>query len=87
MSYAVEFSRPASRYLQRLDPVLQRRIGRAIRAICADPFGLGTKPLRNAAGRRSPRVGDWRVVFGVDEDHKLVTIFLIGPRGDVYQDL
>ena len=87
MSYAVELSRDAARYLRRLGRSDQERMARRIEQIAADPYGAHTKPLTNPAGRRAARVGDYRIVFAVDDEARVVAISDIGPRGQVYRRL
>ncbi len=87
MAYSLTFSRRAAGYLRRMDRASQQRIAVALRALCDDPYGRGTKPLKDAAGRRAVRIGGWRLVYLVDEAEANVHVDLIGPRGDVYRDL
>jgi mRNA interferase RelE/StbE len=54
--------------------------------LTVDPIGLG-KPLRYSfIGHRRIRVGDYRIVYRVDEKTKTVTIVIIKHRKDVYED-
>jgi mRNA interferase RelE/StbE len=51
-----------------------------------DPVGLG-KPLRYSfIGHRRLRVGDYRIVYRLNNESKMVTIVAIKHRKDVYQD-
>jgi mRNA interferase RelE/StbE len=85
VSYTVELSRDAARYLRSLGHPDQERIARRIEQIAADPYGPHTKPLTDLAGRRAARVGDYRIVFTVDDEARVVAISDIGPRGQVYR--
>lgn len=87
MSYEVRIARQAEAALRRYDRRLQERLLRRLEQIADDPFGPHTKPLTNAAGRRSARVGDYRIIFAVDVDARVVNVSAIGPRGMIYRDL
>jgi mRNA interferase RelE/StbE len=87
VTYEVRIARQAERYLRRLEQQDQQRILRRLAQIAADPRGPYTKPLTNAAGRRSSRVGGWRIIFAVDDGARVVDVSAIGPRGEVYRDL
>lgn len=87
MTFGFNLSRNASNYVRRLDGKSQARIANAIRALCEDPFGPGTKPLRAAGSRRSLRVGGWRVIYEVDVAGQRLLIGDVGPRGEVYRNL
>jgi mRNA interferase RelE/StbE len=85
--YRIELSRQAARYLARLSRSDQERMARRIDQIAGDPYGPHSKPLTNLAGRRSARVGGYRIIFAVDDETEVVSISDIGPRGQVYRGL
>lgn len=88
MSYRLRAARSADAYLQRLDARTLRRILSRFSQIAADPFdGRYSKPLVNAAGARSARVGRLRILFFVDERAEAIEVTEIGPRGEVYRRL
>lgn len=54
--------------------------------LAIDPVGLG-KPLRySLKGHRRLRVGDYRIVYRIDHETRLVTIVVIKHRKDVYEE-
>ena len=42
------------------------------------------KKLTDAAGYRL-RIGDWRVVYTLEQDRLIVAVIKIEPRGEVYK--
>jgi len=81
-------ARSAATYLERLDGTTQRRIARKLAELAEGPFDpQHSKPLANAVGWRSARVGGWRILFTVDPQAGTVQINRIAPRGQVYRDL
>ncbi len=70
-----------------LPVTVRERIKRAIETrLVADPVGLG-KPLRYSfKGHRRIRVGDYRILYRVDNNKKLVTVILIKHRKNVYEE-
>jgi mRNA-degrading endonuclease RelE of RelBE toxin-antitoxin system len=44
-----------------------------------------SSPLTARQGVRKSRVGDWRVLFTVDRDEKIVSVATIDTRGQVYR--
>jgi mRNA interferase RelE/StbE len=87
MSYEVRTDHQAAAYFRRLDQTMKRRILARLDEISSDPHGSHSKILANAGGRRSSRVGDYRVVFAIDDESRIVKVLLIGPRGRIYRDL
>ncbi len=64
---------------------MRERIRKAIEVrLLGDPVSAG-KPLRQSLkGHRKMRVGDYRVIYRVNEDAKKIFIFIIGNRKEVY---
>jgi len=76
------------RYIERLDQDTRKRVEARIAQLCEDPYSApNTKPLVNAAGRWSSRVGGLRIVFRIDREEVLILILTVGPRGQVYRDV
>lgn len=73
--------------IPRLPKSVRNIIKRAIEErLAIDPIGLG-KPLRySLKGHRRLRVGDYRIVYRIDQDEQLVTIVVIKHRKDVYEE-
>ena len=87
MTYEVRIARQAEAYVRRLDERTRQRILSRLRQVAVDPYGPYTKPLTNAAGRRSARVGAWRIVFAVDDTDRMVNVSMIAPREEAYRNL
>jgi mRNA interferase RelE/StbE len=87
VSFDVQLSRSAARYLEHLPRPVQQRVADRLRQLATDPFGSYTKPLEGPGDRRAARVGDWRIVFTVDQDARRVNVSAIAPRGQVYRGL
>ena len=70
-----------------LPKTIRNLIKRAIEErLAIDPIGLG-KPLRYSfKGHRRLRVGDYRIVFRVDVEKRIVTVVVIKHRKDVYEE-
>ncbi|MHB8997347.1 MAG: type II toxin-antitoxin system RelE family toxin [Armatimonadota bacterium] len=85
MSYRLDFSRTAIRGITQLHPQVNQRLKERILALADDPKPPGSRQLvGQPAGSRRLRVGDYRVLYHVDEEARVVTIMKVGPRGSVY---
>lgn len=88
MSYALEFTQRAYKYLARMDRASQERVGAAIKALQTDPYAHPqTKPLHGFPHERAVRVGGWRVIYRVVQSEGLIRVEEIGARGQVYRRL
>ena len=66
------------------DPLFTR-IDRKILALADDPRPAGCKKLKGYKDQWRVRVGNWRVVYIVDDTAKLVSITRIAHRCEVYE--
>ncbi len=83
--YAVVFTRLARRELERLDVGVARRIISGVEALAGDPRPRGCVKLQGAADLWRIRVGDYRVIYSVDDDARLVDIRVVRHRSDAYR--
>lgn len=86
--YKIEYlPKVAHKDIPDLPPTMKNRIKKAIEErLTVDPIGLG-KPLRySLKGHRRLRVGDYRVVYRIDNVHYMVIIVGIQHRKDIYDE-
>ncbi len=82
--YRLEVSHTAHRQISRLPAQTQERVNRAITVLGDNPRPPGSKKLTAREGYRV-RVGDYRILYQVDDRTKLVIIYRVMSRGDVYR--
>lgn len=82
--YSLEIKQSAQRELDSLDDSVFRRIDRKILALADNPRPPGCTKLRGYKNGWRIRIGDWRVVYFIDDSPKLVTITRIAHRREVY---
>ena len=83
--YSLEIKPSAGRELDALDHALFSRIDRKILALAENPRPPGCKKLRGYQDQWRIRVGDWRVVFIIDDDAKRVSVTRVAHRREVYE--
>ncbi len=83
--YAVEWSREARKALADLDRTTARRIAAACGALANDPRPPGCLKMSGAADLWRVRVGQYRVVYAVEDDHLLVLVVRVAHRREVYR--
>ncbi|MCE7005208.1 type II toxin-antitoxin system RelE/ParE family toxin [Kibdelosporangium philippinense] len=88
MPYEIEWTAAALRELRKLDRQTVRRIVLAVTTLGADPRPSGCRALSGQpAGVRRIRVGDYRIVYQVDDGKILVTVVRVAHRREVYRNL
>ncbi|MPZ22093.1 MAG: type II toxin-antitoxin system RelE/ParE family toxin [Dehalococcoidia bacterium] len=87
LGYELRIDSQAAKYLRRLDRKTQQRIVQRLGELGENPHDPAfSKPLRGPGGRRSARVGGYRIIFSVDDEAAIVSAALIGPRRRAYRD-
>lgn len=85
-SYHVELSPAAERALRKLDKPTARRLVIAIAALGRQPRPSASTPLVGHPGVPHRRVGDYRIVYRLQDDRLIVLVLDIGHRRDIYRD-
>jgi mRNA interferase RelE/StbE len=85
--YEVLLTYEAQRFYEQADPVLVRKLNRCFQYLGKDPYEHpNIKRLKGPlAGHFRYQVGDWRMVYSVDEQKREVTVLLIAHRSKVYR--
>jgi mRNA interferase RelE/StbE len=83
-SYQVAFARSAEKELLALDAPLARRIYAKIEALAIAPRPPGCKKLEGDGGWRI-RVGEYRVIYTIDETKHVVDVSAVRHRRDAYR--
>ena len=86
--YNVFYSKIARRFLLRLPKHIKDKIVEGVEKIAQDPRGApGVRPLKGAKNRYRLRVGEYRVVYDIEDSVKILWIIRIGHRKEVYRRL
>ena len=84
--YKISFTKQAYKALRRMPKNISRLIREKLEQIAADPRAQhnNVTKLQDRPGYRL-RVGDWRVIYELQDDQLVVLILRIGPRGEIYR--
>ena len=85
--YRVQIQKPAKRVLARLPQDLLRRITAAISALAYEPRPFGYRKLAGVEDSYRIRVGDWHIIYTIEDDILLVVVIEVAPRGGAYRNL
>jgi len=84
MNYSLFILPRAQKELAQLNVGAFARVRDAIRELANDPRPPGCLKLTGRDGWRL-RVGEFRVIYEIDDAHRLVTVLNVGHRRDVYR--
>jgi mRNA interferase RelE/StbE len=82
--YAVEMLRSAQKQLTRLPAEHQERILVAMEALADEPRPQGCSKLTGRDAWRI-RVGDYRIIYEIFDDRRVVIVVVVGHRKDAYR--
>ena len=83
--YKLEISRAAERDLRRLPRSILLRLNERVLALRSDPRPTGVRKLQGALEGWRIRVGQYRVLYQIDDEAQTVTILRVRHRRDVYR--
>ncbi len=85
MSYDLILGRQAKKEIKTLDTSTIKRIEVRLLQLSNNPFGPKiSKAIKMSPGRRTSRVGDWRIIYEVYESERIIEVVSIWPRGRAY---
>ena len=84
-SYVVEIKPSARKELDALPNHVLSRVVRKIQSLSNNPRPAGCKKLRGYKDLWRIRVGDWRVVYIIDDAVRVVSVTRIAHRREVYE--
>ena len=87
MRYRIEFRPAAQRDLRRIAKPIKGRLLAAIDALAASPRPQGSIKLAGPEGFHRVRVGDYRIVYLIEDRVLLVCVVRVAHRKDVYRGL
>ncbi len=84
--YQVEFRPKAAQDFDNLDQVVAGRLLKKLRWLAEDFDSLRPESLTGPfSGLLKMRVGDYRVIYQVNREKKLLTVRLVGHRREIYE--
>lgn len=83
--YRIQYTNAAAKALKKAPADMAVRIIQAVQALAVEPStAKGVKKLSAREGYRL-RVGDWRVLYSLDNEILIVLILDMGHRKEVYK--
>lgn len=85
-SYKYQFTSKSFKQLEKLPREIQQRIVKKLDFYCqtGNPLAFADKLTDEKLGGFRFRIGDWRVVFDLEDD-TILTVLLVGHRREIYR--
>jgi mRNA interferase RelE/StbE len=84
-AYDIVFARSGRKELERLSQALQLRVLRRIESLAGTPRPQGCRKLEGADDLWRIRVGEYRVIYSVDDSRRIVDVIAVRHRSDAYR--
>ena len=84
--HRIELRRRPQHGLDRLSKSDFQAVIKAIKELALTPRPRGVEKVKSA-GLWRIRQGDYRIIYGIDDNQQLVTVVRIGHRKEVYRSL
>jgi len=85
--YTIDIRPRARRSLRQLDMPARKTIASAIDGLASEPRPPDVTALKGHRPWLRTRVGDYRIIYAVDDSAHVVTVAAVGHRREVYRDL
>ena len=84
--YKIVFTKQAIRSMKKMPRNLQELMREKLDQIAGDPFAShhNVTKLQNREGYRL-RVGDWRVIYDLQNEKLVIMVLKVATRGEVYR--
>ena len=83
--YSIVFTRSAKKELEGLPGAIQTRVLSRIEQLSSNPRPTGVRKLAGSEHLWRLRIGEFRLIYGVHDERKLVDIICIRHRKDAYR--
>ena len=87
MKYRMKVKKSAAKSLKKISKPDQKRISKAIDNLADNLPNPNTTKMKGDNPFHKIRVGDYRVVYEIQDDILLILIIKIGHRKDIYRSL
>lgn len=85
--YRAEFTKTAQKQIAKLDKGAQQRVLKVVLLLTGNPRPSQAKALVGHPGFLRVRVGDYRIIYTIEDERLVVVIAKIGHRSSVYGNL
>jgi mRNA interferase RelE/StbE len=86
MKWQIAWLKPAAKDLERLERRVAEQIVRKVEWLAQNLEQVPHEPLHGRwAGHFKLRVGDWRVVYTIDRQRRLIVVHAVGHRRQIYR--
>lgn len=86
-AYTVEFVKSAEKEFLRLPKKIRERFAEALKLLAVSPFSelLKIKKLKGTDDAHRIRIGEYRLIYKIEEERLVVLVIKLGHRREIYR--
>jgi len=85
--YKIAFAKSARKELEKLPPQIAFRVLDRVEALREDPRPSGALKLKGDSNLWRIRIGNYRVIYSIDDRKAEIDVSIVRHRKDVYRDI
>jgi mRNA interferase RelE/StbE len=82
--YQIQFSKSAEKEIEKLSAIIVEKVVIAIQSLSQNPRPIGYKKLKGFKDLYRIRIGDYRVIYRIEDDILIIEVLKVGHRRYVY---
>jgi mRNA interferase RelE/StbE len=86
-TFDIRIAPAAARQLKKLDRPVQKKVVECLESLATDPRPKGVEKLSQYPKLWRIRVGEYRIVYTIDDGDSIIIMLLVRHRRDAYRDL
>lgn len=83
--YQLFFDKPAAKQLAKLSKKSYEKVKKSIEALAENPRPVGCLKLKGNGDAYRIRIGDFRVIYEIEDDVLIIVVVSVGDRKEVYR--
>jgi mRNA interferase RelE/StbE len=83
--YVIELARAVENEVEKLPEMVRRRVAAVIDSLESNPRPRGALKLKGSESSYRIRVGQYRILYTIDDDSRIVQVIRVRHRKDAYQ--
>lgn len=87
MTYDIEVSEAAKKYLRQISKIDAKKIGKKIDNLVKNPRPQGVEKLSGEENIYRVRSGDYRIIYQIEDKILHILVLKVGHRKEVYRKL
>jgi mRNA interferase RelE/StbE len=83
--YTIEYTKDAAKVLKTMPRNVTATIQAKIKVLANDPYSAANVKKRTGRDGYRLRVGDWRVLFEINDGKLMILVLAVRPRGGAHE--